>query len=204
MHILETYFKKIGEWEQEQKDLDNWKKHIASAETVEDFAHKILNNDPDTRDENGYLTLENILASSCVSISDTYRCGGSTDHLKKIEDMMQQYKTNAPIILYRGVSDVPYEKMIKATTKLGESGTDFYELGYMSCSLLKEKSSPYKVQLIIYCPPFSNIIYLGHCNDQEEPECRYECIINRGARLQIVKQENNTFYCILKSTNNAT
>ena len=118
--------------------------------------------------------------------------------------MMQHYKTNAPIVLYRGVSEVPYEKMVKAAKQLGESGTDFYELGYMSCSLLQEKASPYKVQLVIYCPPFSNIIYLGHCNDHEEYECRYECIINRSARLQIVKQENNTYYCILRGTKSTT
>lgn len=199
MNNLEKYFLQLKLWEQTQENIETWEQFTPTIENVEEFAHKTLNLDPDTRDKSGALTYENILASSCSSISDFYRYKQSTEHLKNIEDMMQKYKTNAPIVLFRGVSDVPFEKMEQEAKELDEIDTDFYELGYMSCSLIKEKASPYKTQLIIYCPPFSNIIYCGHCNDQEEPECRYECIISRGSKLKILKQENNTFYCILKN-----
>ena len=93
------------------------------------------------------------------------------------------------------------EKMIEAAKALGDEDVEFYEKGYLSCSLLKETAYDYPVQLIIFVPPHSNVMYAGKCNIEEEPECRYECIIMRGAKLKIMVQKGNTYYCLLKSTN---
>lgn len=200
MSALENFFKQIGIWEAEQGDLSKWQQYQANSANVEEFAHEKLNIDPKARDEKGCLTAEKLLCSSCSSISDAYRFGRDTSHLEYITEVMKKYKTSAPIILFRGVSDVPMEAMQKAANKLDEEDVDFFEKGYMSCSLLKEEASPYKTQLIIYVPPFNHVMYAGHCNDEEEPHCRQECIIARGAKLKTLKQENNTYYCLLKST----
>ncbi|MGN0408897.1 MAG: ADP-ribosyltransferase [Candidatus Fimousia sp.] len=201
MRKLSKYFKRLQRYHEEQNSISNWSKYMAPTETVEEYAHKMLNADPETRDKNGHLTLENILASSCSSISDIYRYNQQPSaQLQEIDNIMLKYKTKAPIVLFRGVSDIPFEKMVESAKKLHEPDTDFYERGYMSCSLLREKTLPYQVQLVIYCPAFSSIIYLGHCNDHEESECRYECIINRNAHLKVIKQEGNTYYCILNGT----
>ena len=199
MTATEEYFMHLNIWEKEQKYISRWKEFMANSESVEEFAHEKLNMDPVARDENGQQTAEKILCSSCSQISDDYRFNHDTSHLEFITEAMRKYKTYVPVVLFRGVCDIPMEKMIEAAKGLGEDDVDFYEKGYMSCSLLKEKASPYKDQLIIYVPPFNHVMYAGHCND-EEPECRYECIIMRGAKLKILKQENHTYYCLLKST----
>lgn len=91
--------------------------------------------------------------------------------------------------------------MVKAVQELDEDGIDFYEKVDMSCSLLMEKASPYKYQFLIYVPPFNYVMYAGHCNDEEKPECKYECIIMRVSKLKLLKQEKDTYYCIFESTN---
>lgn len=200
MTATEEYFMHLNIWEKEQKYISRWTEFMATSESVEVFAHEKLNKDPQPCTGDGKDTAERILCSKCSPISDDYRFNHDTSHLEFITKAMRKYKTYVPIVLFRGVSDIPMEKMVEAAKELKEDGVDFYEKGYMSCSLLKEKSSPYKDQLIIYVPPFNHVIYAGHCNDEEEPECRYECIIMRGSKLQILKQENNTYYCLLKST----
>lgn len=184
----------------DQGEISKWQMYQADSFDVEAFAHLKLNMDPVARDENGYETAEKILCSKCSPISDNYRFGRDTSDLEYITYALKKYTTSEPIILFRGVCDVPMEKMVEAAKKLGEDGIDFYEKGYMSCSLLKEKASPYKYQFVIYVPPFNHVMYAGHCNDEEEPECRYECIIMRGSKLHLVKQEKDTYYCILEST----
>lgn len=202
MSALQEYFKKLEKWENEKTEIDAWKQFQASLYNVEEFAQKKLNKEPVARDENGHETPEKILCSKCDSISDQYRFGSYTDHLEFISDAMRKYKTSEPIILFRGVSGIPMEKMVESAEKLNEEGIDFYEKGYMSCSLVPERAKPYKVQLVIYIPPFSNVMYAGHCNDEGEPnnECQYECIIGTGAKLRIVQQIKDKYYCILEGT----
>lgn len=201
MSALEEFFKQIGIWEAEQNDISKWQLYQADSFDVEEYAHRKLNKDPAARTDNGSLTAEKLLCSSCSSISDAYRFGRDTSHLEHITEAMKKYKTSEPVILFRGVCDIPMEKMVEAAKELNEDGIAFYEKGYMSCSLLKEKASPYKFQFIIYVPPFNHVMYAGHCNDEEEPECRYECVIMRGSKLKLLKQDKDTYYCILQSTN---
>ena len=200
MSALEDFFRQIGIWNAEQGEISKWQMYQADSFDVEEFAHKKMNMDPVARDESGHETAEKILCSKCSPISDNYRFGRDTSDLEYITDALRKYKTSEPIILFRGVCDVPMEKMVEAAKELDEDGIDFYEKGYMSCSLLKEKASPYKYQFVIYVPPFNHVMYAGHCNDEEEPECRYECIIMRGSKLKLLKQEKDTYYCILEST----
>lgn len=200
MKALQNYFRQFGIWEKEQTDISSWDPYKATPDNVEPFAHKYLNMDPAARNQDGSLTEEKKLCSCLSYISDIYRFNGDASDLEYITEAVRKYKTSAPVILYRGVSDVPMEKMIEAAKDLDDD-VDFYERGFMSCTLLKETAYDYPVQLVIYVPPYFHVMYAGHCNDEEEPECRYECIIMRGAKLKIMTQKGNTYYCLLKSTN---
>ena len=201
MSMLQNIFKQLGVWEKEQADISYWNQYKATPENVELFAHKYLNMDPAARNKDGSLTSEKIICSSGSSISDRYRFNENASDLEFITDAIKKYQTSAPVILYRGVSDIPMEKMIEAAKDLDDDDVDFYEKGFMSCTLLKETAYDYPVQLVIYVPPYFHVMYAGHLNDEEEPICRYECIIMRGAKLKIMTQKGNTYYCLLKSTN---
>lgn len=118
MSALEKFFKQIGTWNSKQSEISRWQQYQANSFEVEEFAHQKLNMDPAARDEKGHETAEKILCSKCSPISDAYRSGQDTADLEYITDAMRKYKTSEPIILFRGVCDIPMEKMVEAAKKV--------------------------------------------------------------------------------------
>ena len=114
MSALEDFFRQIGIRNAEQGEISKWQLYQADSFDVEEFAHQKLNMDPVARDDNGHDTAEKILCSKCSPISDNYRFGRDTSDLEYITDALRKYKTSEPIILFRGVCDVPMEKMVEA------------------------------------------------------------------------------------------
>lgn len=199
MRKLQLYLQQQKVYEADSRDVAKWPKYYLpnNEKIVEDTAHRIFNPEL-TKDQ----SLELTLASKSPTISDSYRfdCEGSHS-FDMFQEMMYQYQITEPVILYRGVSEVPFRRMIESAEELNEKGVDFYEKGFMSCSLMAEKASPYPVQLIIFCMPFQHMLYVGHALDEQEATgCRYEVILQRGAKLQVILQIGDTYYCRLLGT----
>jgi len=197
---LELYFRGLSQIEEDAKDPTTWSKYSFTKDNVEEMAHKHINEEPD----DSVSSLEYRLASSSPSISDAYRFNQEyCSEFDIFEKMLRNYITTAPIILFRGASSVPYEKMIEAAKELGDPNITFYEKGFLSCSLLPECASKFTriKQFQIFCPPGNSLFYVGHLIDDEEPNgIRYECIVQRGAKLQLIYEDQNYYYCLLKST----
>lgn len=180
---------------------DTWWKYECSNASVEATASKYINEEP-TKE---LQPLARILASSSPTISDAYRFDNAfISNYEIYTDMVSNYRSKAPFILYRGASSVPFECMVNAANDLQETNVDFYEKGFLSCSLLPEYATKVngRKQFKIFCMPGTNMIYLGHINDAEEPnqQCRYEVVVQRGAKLQLLREDSDYYYCLLRST----
>lgn len=197
---LKAFIRQQKIYEMDSRDITQWSKYkLPDTESIVEYTALRILNPELTKKENA---LELTLAEKSPTISDVYRfdCNGALS-FDRFSEMLSRYQNTEPVILYRGVSEIPYKKMIEAATELDDKDVDFYEKGFMSCSLLESKASPYSVQLKIFCLPFEHMLYVGHALDDQEPHgCRHEVILQRGARLKKLFQVENTFYCVLLGT----
>ena len=201
MTKLQERFLLLRQLDTDSRDPSTWWKYEFSPKTVEELAHKYIHEEL----KKDSLSLERILASSSPSISDAYRLNEQEPvEFEPYTDMLRQYQTAVPLILYRGVSSVPFDKMIESATALADPEIQYYEKGFLSCSLLPEYASKISgiKQFKLFCMPGTNVIYMGHINDEEEPnkQCRYECVVQRGAQLQLIHEDSKYYYCIIKKT----
>ncbi|MFI3603494.1 ADP-ribosyltransferase [Vagococcus fluvialis] len=140
---------------------------------------------------------EYVVASSSMTINDRFRINDGNhydfEHARYIEE---KYCLKNDIVVYRGVSQGPYEKMIIAAK--GVKGIDFLEKGFLNTSIVKEKQIAHDIQLRIYIPKGTPAYYVGNISGEEE--LYYEVIVQIGAKLKIVSMDNQYINCKLIQT----
>lgn len=196
---LKNFLHKQAKIASAARNIQSWNEYEMSIENVETLAPKFINNEfPKGK------SLEYILASKSPSISDAYRFDYSyANTFDNFVEMMKSYQNKEPIILYRGASEIPFKHMLEASKEIDDPNIFFYEKGFLSCSLIPEKASKYDgiKQLKIFVPPYHNVLYVGHALDQEEATgCRYEVIVQRGAKMELLTEDTNYYYCLLHTT----
>ena len=185
-------------YEKDAYTPENWWMYACSSTMQAEFvAHKYINQEL----EKDHSSLEWKLATSVAEISDHYRFHEQNCTIyDPYAEMLAGYQTRTPIILFRGVSPVPFETMVREAKELGNPSIDFIERGFMSCSLLPEYALKFhgQKQLQIFVPPLTNVLYTGHLADDYNP-FSYECIIQKDAHLEILRENDTYIYCLLKA-----
>ncbi len=178
------------------KTGSRWDQLAPSKENAIEFAHKNLNLDPERMIDTYKYSLEYLLAHSGESINEKYRKGYNLDEEdKNIADMLKKYTTKQDIVVYRGVCDYVYEKMIENAKN--NPGTDLVEKGFLSTSLVKEQEINCKKKLRIYIPAGTNAVYMGNVNDEQH---YYEVDIQHEAHLKIISIDKKYINCMLLHT----
>ncbi|MDT1956953.1 hypothetical protein MX629_00775 [Carnobacterium divergens] len=158
------------------------------------FAHKNINAEPQI---NKCTDTEYVLATSAMTINDRFR-SNHNNHLDDAiaKDIGEKYCLKNDIVVYRGVSSIPYEKMNEAAKRI--RGVDFLEKGFLNTSIVKGKQIEADIQLRIYIPKGTVAFYVGNISYEEA--IYYEVIVQVGARLKIVSMDHNYINCKLIET----
>lgn len=160
------------------------------------FAEKHINREPVQYEEDGIsFTMEYCLVASGPTINDRYRGDCVEDMDKRITDAVADYRTDADLIVYRGVVDHVFELMKKNAK--GRKGVDLYEKGFLHTSLVKDHELLYDIRLRIFIPAGSKCVYVGNLIDEHK---FYEVIVYRGSALKVVSMDDKYINCILLTT----
>lgn len=175
----------------------SWDKLAPTQENAIEFAHEKINSEPIKKLDNQHYSLEYCLAHSGETLNEHFR----TDRIYKkdlsIANMVATHTCKTDLVLYRGICEYVYEQMIENSKKINNKYIDFYEKGYMQCSLLQGHELNYKTKLRIYVPAGTHVIYLGNVNDEQ---CYYEVDIQHGAKLKIISIDHKYINCKLIET----
>ncbi len=172
----------------------SWDELAPDEDVAIEYAHKHINEDPDIKDSNGKYSLEYCLASSAESINERLRADSPEDIDIKISERLSGYTTDTDLVLYRGVCEYVYEKMI---SNANAKKCDLYEKGFLCTSLLKGHEYDYKTKLRIYVPRNSHVIYQGNITGEQN---NYEVDIQCGSRLKIISVDHDYINTLLLST----
>lgn len=171
-----------------------WDELSPSEDEAIEFAKKNINEAPVY---NKPTDTEYVLASSSITINDRFRLNHSNNRdMKHARYIEWKYCLKNDIVVYRGVSQIPYEKMIKAAK--GVKCVDFLEKGFLNTSIVKGKQSDCDIQLRVYIPKGTTAFYVGNISCEEK--IYYEVIVQIGARLKIVSMDNKYINCKLIET----
>lgn len=173
----------------------DWDKLAPTKEKAIDFAHNNINPEPVRKIDAYRYSLEYCLAHSGESLNEHFREERIDKQDIAIADMVSTHSCKTNLVLYRGVCEYVYNLMIQNAVSL--KGVDFYEKGYMQCSLVKGHELNCKTKLRIFVPTGSCVIYLGNVNDEQK---YYEVDIQHGAKLKIVSIDKNYINCKLLCT----
>lgn len=157
------------------------------------FAHKNINKEP--QKSSPPYPVEYKLAMSAETINDSLR-SGKKDFDDFSKELQSKYSLKKDIVVYRGVSEIPYTKMKKAAENI--RGIDFLERGFLNTSIVKGKQINYDCQLRIFLPKGTCAFYVGDITNEEK--IYYEVIVQKGAKLKILSMDNNFINCKLIAT----
>lgn len=174
----------------------HWDALAQTEESVVAFAHENINPEPEKfAEDNMHYSLPYCLAASGESINHRFRSDSVTDIDLEIRDEVAKNHSKAPLILYRGICDYVFQEMIKNAAS--RQGTDLYEKGFMSTSLVKSHEIPSEHYLRIYVPAGTSCIYMGNVNNEL---AYYEVTIQCESSLIIESIDNKYINCRLIST----
>lgn len=174
----------------------SWDKLAPDKDTAIEFAHNHINEEPERMiaDTSKY-TLEYCLAHSGESINERYRQNRADDTDKAIAAMVETHTTDTDIVLYRGICDHVYDKMIENAKDI--PNCDFLEKGFLATSLVKNQELQCKKRLRIYVPKGTHVVYQGNVNDEQS---FYEVDVQHGAKLKIISADKTYINCKLIET----
>lgn len=174
-----------------------WDKLAPSEDNAIGFACNNLNQEPQKMIDDSKYSLEYYLAHYGELINERYRRGYGLDKEDRtIPEMLNKYTTKQDIVVYRGVCDYVYEKMIDNAKEC--KGTDFLEKAFLFASLVKGHELNYKKRLRIYIPAGAHVVYQGNINNEEK--LFYEVDVQHGAHLKIISADKKYINCILLHT----
>ncbi|MBQ3967932.1 MAG: hypothetical protein II688_04520 [Lachnospiraceae bacterium] len=173
----------------------DWDRLAPAIENAIDFAHTNINPEPVQMIDAYRFSWEYCLAHSGESLNEHLREDRTNKEDIAISDMVAGHSCKTDLVLYRGVCDYVYNLMKQNASSL--EGVDFYEKGYMQCSLVKGQEINSKIKLRIFIPAGSCVIYLGNVNDEQG---FYEVDIQHGAKLELISIDKTYINCKLLST----
>ena len=173
----------------------DWDQLAPSELTAAAFAHKYINPEPTKMIDIYHYSWEYCLAHSGESLNEHLRKDRTDKEDIAISDMVAGHSCKTDLVLYRGVCEYVYDLMIQNAASL--EGVDFYEKGYMQCSLIKGHEINCKTKLRIFVPAGSCVIYLGNVNNEQY---FYEVDIQHGAKLKLISIDQTYINCKLLST----
>lgn len=185
IYYIKEKIKKIGV---------EWDEKAPSEENAIEFAHQHINPEPDKMIDSNHFTMEYLLAHSGESINKRFR-NDKTDTLdNEIVKMVSEHTTDTDLVLYRGICSYVYELMCDNAQGMN---CDFYEKGFLATSLVKGHELKSDVNMRIYVPAGTHVVYLGNVNDEQG---FYEVDIQHGAKLKIESMDNEYINCRLIET----
>ena len=166
-------------------------KSIKKDEAIE-YAHVHINPEPEKPDLTGDYSKNTYykLAYSGETINNALRTGENN-----FNDIMETVKSNfsdEPLILYRGVCEYVYGKMIQHAE--GHKEADYIERGFLCCSLVKDHHIKDTYCLRISVPKHTPMVYMGNVSNEQD---YYEVDILCGAKLKIVSIDKEFINCVL-------
>jgi len=175
----------------------DWDRLALNEANVIDFAEEHINKEPEKfqAGSSSVYSMEYCLAHSGESINERYRTDRTEDIDRKIAAALDTHRTDADLIVYRGVCDYVFDLM-KENAK-GHSDTDLFEKGFMATSLVKTHELNYKKKLRIFVPAGSKCVYMGNVNDELG---FYEVTIQHDAALKIISIDKDYINCRLLRT----
>lgn len=172
-----------------------WDRMAQSEETVIDFAHAHINDEPKKMIDRHKFSLEYNLAHYGELVNAHYREDRRDATDWKIAGMVEEHHTDVDLILYRGVCDYVYNLMIKNAQVYDDC--DLYEKGFLATSLVKGCEFYTDIHLRIYVPAGSKVVYQGNVDDEGGS---YEVDVMHGAKLKIISMDKRYINCSLVGT----
>lgn len=179
----------------------SWDKLAPSLENAVTFAHKNINHEAIIKKDKPYISLEYCLAQSGESLNEHFRNECLYEKDVEIAYMVATHTCKTDLVLYRGLCAHVYNLMIQNAKSI--KGIDFYEKGYMQCSLIKGHELNYETKLRIYVPEGSSVIYLGNLGNYGNENTKqplYEVVIQHGAKLKVISIDEKYINCQLLET----
>lgn len=171
---------------------DEWDKLSPVEKDAIDFAHANINSEPNKMIDTNHYSLEYCLAHSGGTINERFRQNRPDEIDMKIAEMVALHTTKVPLVLYRGVCEAVFQKMIENAKNM--EGIDLYEKSFLQTSLVKGHEIKSRYRLRIYVPEEAQAIYLGNVNDEQ---FYYEVDLQYGAKLKIVSIDDEYINCKL-------
>lgn len=171
----------------------NWDIKSFPAEYADDLAHEYINKEPE-KPKQGTDNSTNTyyrLAAFGKSINARLRKGVNNDDMDII-NMVKSNHTKASLILYRGVCDDVYQKMLLNAKNI--SDVDYVERGFLCCSLVKDHHINEEICFRIFVPEGTPAAYMGSVSN--EPGY-YEVDVLCGCKLKIISIDNEFVNCKL-------
>lgn len=180
------------------KTGNSWDSLSPSEEHAIEYAHKYINTEPPRYISNTQkYTAAYILARYGTYVNKNLRTNREDQDVTYITKVLSQNSCKKDFVIYRGVYKETFKQMKNAAKKL--THVDLYDKGFLQASLVKGKESTGRyIQLRIFIPIGTNVIYLGNVNQEES--LYYEVDVQRGAKLKIISMDKEYLNCILLET----
>lgn len=171
----------------------DWDTQSVQEKDAKKFAYNNINKEPE-KPKQGTDNSTNTyykLAASGKSINARLRKGVNNDDMDII-NMVKSNHTKKSLILYRGVCDDVYKKMLLNAKKI--SDVDYVERGFLCCSLVKDHHINEDICFRIFVPEGTPAAYMGSVNN--EPGY-YEVDVLCGSKLKIISIDSEFVNCEL-------
>lgn len=170
----------------------SWDNKSFPEEYADDLAHEYINKEPEKPKQGTDYSTNTYykLAASGETINGRLRNGENTD--MDIINMVKSNHTKKSLILYRGVCDDVYEKMLLNAKDIPD--VDYVERGFLCCSLVKGHHINGDICFRIFVPKGTPAAYMGSVNS--EPGY-YEVDVLCGCKLKIISIDSEFVNCEL-------
>lgn len=170
----------------------DWDTQSVQEKDAKKFAYNNINKEPEKPKQGTDYSTNTYykLAASGETINGRLRNGENTD--MDIINMVKSNHTKASLILYRGVCDDVYQKMLLNAKNI--SDVDYVERGFLCCSLVKGHHINGEICFRIFVPKGTPAAYMGSVNN--EPGY-YEVDVLCGCKLKIISIDSEFVNCEL-------
>lgn len=186
--ISQTYYANMSNKEREKY-----------TERVKEFAHRYINVSPNEYVPNSNKKLNTPEYSIChysEELNNALRKDSPDEKAYEFSNAIKKYSLMNDIVVYRGVSDSVLEQTKEAALLIND--IDMYEKGFLHTSLTKATIQKTERILRILLPKGTCAFYAGNVNG--EIESFQEVVVQRGAKLRILGEEEIYINCLLIDT----
>ncbi len=159
------------------------------------FAHQHINDEPKRELTSYRKTLEWNIAHFGQEINIRIRENRPLEIDKELKEKIALNTADCDLVLYRGVDKDVFDTMQENAKSF--SGGYLFEKAFLHCSLVKGHEKSAQFHLRIYVPKGTPLIYLGNVNFEI---LYYGVVVQRGALLKIISNDDKYYNCRLLQT----